>query len=281
MLDIIINFLHQWYIFIILCLFAGIIAGFLAGLLGIGGGIIIVPVIFHAFALTDNNITDIPVFKVAVSTSLAAILPTGISAAYAHYKRNNIDFSVFKKFFIPTIIGTMSGAWLFTILDNQTTRWIFSILTGVMALQLLLIPDKYIQKTDDEYRFFPFPFHDIWISFTAGISAIIGIGGASLNVPTMRFYGVPIQIAIGTASLIGVIISSFANISVLSLTIHENINLPFMIGYINVIALISLIMMSIIIAPFGAKIVSKIDKKYTKLIFTLFLLFASFKMAIG
>lgn len=272
-----IDIIQHWYLFILALMLGGALAGFLSGLLGIGGGLVMVPIIHQLLIFVDG---DLPHMKIAVATALAAIFPTGLSSIYAHYKRGNINFSMFKLFLPPIIIGAVLGTYLLLVLDNYLVQWAFAILVYCAAANLWLTRnEKPGEKVN--YNIIFFIVHYIWVIFIGAISALVGIGGAVMNVPTMNFYGVEMRNAVATASSLGIFVALFSMISQFFMTKDVDIGLPLSYGYVSIPIMVTIVAISVLTAPIGARVVSSMDRKYVKIIFSIFLLVVGTKMVVS
>ena len=256
---------------IIILIFFAIMAGFFAGLLGAGGGMIIVPALFFAFKFTGYS--DDILMHLAVGTSLAIIFPTSIISAYTHFKLGNLDknFFIYCSFFI--FFGIILGAIFTTSVNTKNLLILFSVFTFMSAIFILLAKERRNQK-----RNIPIILKSIFGLITGFLSIPLGIGGASIMVTIMRFYDYSIRKAIGTSAHFGIIISFFGFISLLvSGYFFSNIEEPYSIGYINILGFLIFTPITILLAPIGAKFSSKIKKKLLDKIFGIVLMIISLR----
>ena len=239
--------------------------GFLAGLFGIGGGLITVPFLFFIF--DSLNINEEYLMHLAVGTSFSIIVPTSIISVLTHKKNGSVDFGVIKNYAIFVIIGVLSGTILAAILHTKSLLLLFTIVAYFCGAYLLNIKDK----TDNlKVNFNIIP--RIVLGFTSGfISAAMGIGGAIMNVPILKYFGYPINKAIGSAAAIGLVISLFGAIGFLISGSFLKADLPLSVGFINIPAFLIFIPITMFMARVGANTVNKLDKSKLQNFFGIFL----------
>ena len=180
---------------------AAAVAGFLAGLLGVGGGIIMVPALYYAFTVLDFDI--VTRMHLSVGTSLAIIIPTSIISTKTHMEYDAVDFKMVKSFGIFILFGVIAGTFLAVNLKTAALVLFFSLVVYFLGTYLLLSSNKNI-NSKKKFNLFS----RIITGFGSGfVSASMGIGGAVMNVPVLRYFGYPIKKAIGSAAAIGLIIS--------------------------------------------------------------------------
>jgi len=249
---------------------AAAIAGFMAGLLGVGGGIIMVPALYYAFTVLDFDI--LTRMHLSVGTSLAIIIPTSIVSTKTHMEYDAVDFKMVKSFGVFILIGVILGTFLAVNLKTPSLILFFSIFAFMVGLFFIFLREKLVEN--------PKIISNI-IKNTSGIligfiSIPLGIGGGSLMVPFMRTFGYDIRKSIGTAAAIGFLISiSGAVTMIIGGKIIDNVNTPFSIGYINLLGFIVFVPVTMVMARIGAKVVYKIDRKLLSKIFGIFLLIVS------
>ena len=246
------------------------VAGFMAGLLGVGGGIIMVPALYYAFTVLDFEL--VTRMHLAVGTSLAIIIPTSIISTKTHMEYDAVDFKMVKSFGIFILIGVIAGTFLAVNLKTPTLVLFFSIFAFMVGLFFIFLREKLVEN--------PKTISDI-VKNISGIvigfiSVPLGIGGGSLMVPFMRTFGYDIRKSIGTAAAVGFLISLSGTITmIMGGKIIDNINTPFSVGYINLLGFAVFVPVTMIMARLGAKAVYKIDKKLLSKIFGTFLLIVS------
>jgi len=248
------------------------VAGFMAGLLGVGGGIIMVPALYYAFTVLDFELATR--MHLAVGTSLAIIIPTSIISTKTHMEYDAVDFKMVKSFGLYILIGVILGTFLAVSLKTPTLVLFFSIFAFMVGLFFIFLREKLVENPKTISNIIK-NISGIVIGF---ISVPLGIGGGSLMVPFMRTFGYDIRKSIGTAAAVGFLISLSGTITmIMGGKIIDNINTPFSIGYINLLGFAVFVPVTMIMARFGAKAVYKIDKKLLSKIFGTFLLIVSIR----
>ena len=251
---------------------AASVAGFMAGLLGVGGGIIMVPALYYAFTVLDFDIATR--MHLSVGTSLAIIIPTSVISSKTHMEYDAVDFNLVKSFGIFIVLGVIGGTFLAVNLKTSTFVLFFSVMAFIVGLFFIFFREKVVEnpkKIKDSIK----NISGIIIGF---ISVLLGIGGGSLMVPFMRTFGYDIRKSIGTASAIGFLIALSGTITMITGgKIAANINTPFSIGYINLLGFIVFVPVTMLMARIGAKAVYKLDKKLLSKIFGTFLIAVSIR----
>ena len=246
------------------------VAGFMAGLLGVGGGIIMVPALYYAFTVLDFELATR--MHLAVGTSLAIIIPTSIISTKTHMEYDAVDFKMVKSFGIFILLGVIAGTFLAVNLKTPTLVLFFSIFAFMVGLFFIFLREKLVENPRTISNIVK-NISGIVIGF---ISVPLGIGGGSLMVPFMRTFGYDIRKSIGTAAAVGFLISLSGTITmIMGGEIIDNINTPFSVGYINLLGFAVFFPVTMIMARLGAKAVYKIDKKLLSKIFGTFLLIVS------
>lgn len=262
----------DWAVF--LCAFAtlGAAAGFMAGLLGVGGGIILVPGLYFLLAFLGYE-SDV-LMHVAVGTSLAIIVPTGFSSARSHWKKGSVDMSLVKNIGIGIVIGVVVGTITADILPGQTLKMIFASALIVLCGLMFVNPQKFslFPKVP------PQPFSGLVGGVIGSLSTLIGIGGASISVPFMSMCKVPIRKAIGSASAMGLVISVPAALGFIVIGLEEAGRPPLSLGFVNMPAWALIIPISVMIAPLGAKAAHKISVEKLRKVFAVFMVIVALRM---
>ena len=246
-------------------------AGFVAGLFGIGGGLISIPVLYYIFGLLGIN--QLYIMHLAVGTSFAIIIPTSTVSVLTHHKFKAVDFDLVKNYGLFVIIGVIIGTIFAASLKTKSLVLFFSIIIFLLGVYLLLIKEK--EKTIlIEMKLYL----KIILGFVVGfISSIMGIAGAIMNVPIFKYFGYSINKAIGSAAAIGFLIALFGAIGFLISGIYLKTNLPLSIGFLNIPAFLIFIPITTLMARLGARTVHKIDKNKISKFFGVFLLIVSIK----
>ena len=251
---------------------AAAVAGFLAGLLGVGGGIIMVPALYYAFTVLDFDI--VTRMHLSVGTSLAIIIPTSIISTKTHMEYDAVDFKMVKSFGIFILFGVIVGTFLAVNLKTATLVLFFSIFAFIVGLFFIFLREKLLENPR-EISDLVKNISGIVIGF---ISVPLGIGGGSLMVPFMRTFGYDIRKSIGTAAAVGFLIAVSGSITmILGGKIIDNVTTPFSIGYINLLGFLVFVPVTTVMARIGAKAVYRIDKKLLSKIFGTFLIIVSIR----
>jgi len=265
------NINEIFYLLTVLAI-AAAVAGFMAGLLGVGGGIIMVPALYYAFTVLEFDI--VTRMHLAVGTSLAIIIPTSIISTLTHREHDAVDFNMVKSFGIFILIGVFFGTFLAVNLKTPALVLFFSIFAFMVGLFFIFLREKLVDNPKQISNLVK-NISGILIGF---ISIPLGIGGGSLMVPFMRTFGYDIRKSIGTAAAVGFLIAITGTITMITGgKIIDNVNTPFSLGYINLLGFIVFVPVTMIMARLGAKAVYKIDKKILSKIFGTFLILVSIR----
>ncbi|MDO6426400.1 sulfite exporter TauE/SafE family protein [Thalassotalea sp. 1_MG-2023] len=256
---------------VISCALLGCIAGFLAGLLGIGGGLVIVPALVYLLPLLGVNAEL--VMPIAIATSLASIVFTSASASFAHHKNSNIPWPLAKQLMIMIALGAISGAYVADSLSTEVLTYIFA--TAVIILASYMLFSIKVQKSK------PLPGDHIIrvMGFGTGcISSMMGIAGGAILVPLLSYYSVSIRHAIGTATVCGLVVALFGAAGFI-ITGLDQPNLPqWSLGYIFLPALLGIVLTSSLFAPYGVRMAGKLPVRYLQRMFAGFLILVAIRM---
>ena len=251
---------------------AAAIAGFMAGLLGVGGGIIMVPALYYAFTVLDFDI--VTRMHLSVGTSLAIIIPTSIISTKTHIEHDAVDFKMIKSFGIFILLGVIIGTFLAVNLKTPALVLFFSIFALMVGLFFIFLREQLVKNPKKISNFIK-NISGVIIGF---ISVPLGIGGGSLMVPFMRTFGYDLRKSIGTAAAVGFLIATSGTITmIIGGNLIDNINTPFSVGYINLLGFAVFVPVTMITARLGAKTVYKINKKILSKIFGIFLIIVSIR----
>ncbi|MFO6422062.1 sulfite exporter TauE/SafE family protein [Motilimonas sp. KMU-193] len=250
----------------------GIFAGLLAGLLGVGGGIVIVPVLFFLFQ--GFGVSAESAMIIATATSLATIVPTSISSIRSHLKKGNVDIELLKRWSVFILLGVLAGSWLVTRVSGELLAFLFGVIALLAALNMLF-------RTGKSALFAELPGREGQTLMGAAIgffSAMVGIGGGTISVPLLTLYNYPAHKAVGTAAAIGLIISLPGAMTLLTLGTAP-IDAPVgTVGLVNLIGFICIVPLTVLFAPVGASLAANLDGAKLKKIFALVLLVTGGRM---
>ena len=256
---------NQILFILLLMAVTALFAGFFAGFFGIGGGIITVPCLFYIFG--SVGIDKSYIMHLAVGTSFAIIVPTAIMSVFTHYKHKAVDFNVLKTYGIFVVIGVIFGSFFAASMNTKSLILFFSLVMYLLALNLIFLKDK----TNIKLKFNLFQITSL--GFIVGfVSSLMGIGGAIMNVPILKFVGYSINKAIGSAASIGFLISVFGCLGFLTSGLLIKTDIPLSTGFINIPAFLIFIPITIIMAKIGATTVHKIKKEIIAKLFGFFLI---------
>lgn len=258
--------------FIGMMILTGIIGGILAGLLGVGGGIVIVPVLDAALGI--YGIDAAIRMHIAVATSLACIIFTSISSSRAHHAKGAVDLSLIKIWGPAVVIGSLLGTIGASLVDSAVLSAIFGVVALIVAIKMLLPLDN-VNLTQDIPRGIAAPIPPIMIG---GLSSMMGIGGGTLSVPVLTLMNQPIHRAVGTAALIGLFISVPGAIGFVASGLSDTRLPPGSFGYVNLVGFALISPLTVWFAPVGAKIAHKLDKRTLSMLFGGFLFFVAARM---
>lgn len=258
---------------LLMLLVSGAVAGTLAGLLGIGGGIVIVPIVTLLFESQD--IAQGLAIKMALGTSLATIVVTAISSIYAHHRKQAVEWGLFRIMTPGVLIGSLVGAWLADLIPGKLLYAAFIVFLFAVSTQMAL-------SRLSAHRDLPGKF---WLTSISGgvgvVSALMGIGGGSMNVPFLSFCGVPIKRAIATAAAIGLPISTSATLGYIVGGLNET-GLPAgSLGYVNLPVFGGVVAASLLFAPLGAILAHKLPDQLLRRLFAVFLCVMAVRMTLN
>jgi uncharacterized membrane protein YfcA len=262
----------QWLPLLAALLGAGAAGGLLAGLLGVGGGIVIVPAL--DLALTLAGVEPAVALHVAVGTSMATIVPTSISSSRSHARRGAIDGAVVRRWSLPIVAGAFAGSLFASSVDARVLSGVFGVVALLAALKMVLPLDGVVLRQG-----LPGGIGGAGIPAAIGaISAMMGIGGGTLTVPAMTLCGEPVHKAVGTAALLGLWISVPATIGyLLADTTGEPVP-SFTLGHVSLAGFAIIAPVAWLVAPLGARLAHSLDRRKLSAAFGLFLLVVAGRM---
>lgn len=266
------DFVATYWPFVLAMLATGAVSGVMAGLLGIGGGAIIVPVLASALALMGYD-PDV-IQHVAVGTSLAVIIPTGIASARAHHRRGAVDVRILKLWapviFVATLVGGLMAGWY----SGDVLRIVFGVMALFIAANIIL---PFQQRLIGHLSSSPLT-HRLFAAVVGYLSALMGIGGGSLSVPTIAAFGASMHVAVGTGAAIGVFIALSGTLGFLISGWNVPNLPPLSLGYINVVALCAIAGVAYVAAPLGVALAHRLSQRMLKLVFAAFLCLVGINM---
>lgn len=263
--------INQWPILLAL-IATGIFAGILAGLFGVGGGIVIVPVLY--FLLPNFGVSPESAMMIATATSLATIVPTSISSIRSHHSKGNIDLALIKYWAPFILVMAVLGSFLAQSVRGNALVLMFACIAILVSLNMLFragapelvkqLPGKIGQA--------------IMACVVGGFSVMIGIGGGTIGVPLLSAFNVRTHVAVGTAAVFGLLIALPGVITLLSIGSTPDDAPMGTWGLVNLPAFFLIIPLTILFAPLGVKIGSKLDQKQLKRAFAVVLMLTGIRM---
>jgi uncharacterized protein len=249
----------------------GIFVGFFAGLLGIGGGTLLVPLLVFLFTAQDFP-TD-RILHLAIGTSLVSIVFTSFSSIYAHNARGAILWPTVKQSSIYLIIGTFGGSFFAERLDAQVLAGVFVLFASYASAQLILglkpKPTRTLPKSIGM---------GIGSSLIGMLSSLVGVGGGVITIPLMLMHNVPMRNAVGTSAALGLPIAIAGSFGYVWNGL-EKTNLPDLsFGYVYLPALFGVVVGTFITVPFGAKLAHSMPVSRLKNIFAVILMVLAINM---
>lgn len=260
-----------------LFLAVGGVGGFLAGMLGFGGGILFVPALF--FFLTGFHLDGDSAMHVAVGSSFVIIFLTGLSSAYAHYRRGSIDTNLLKSWGPFVVAGVLIGTMTAAFTHGETLRRIFATVALLLAVYMV---SGYERREGAAPGFFTGRVQKAICVGVGAVAAMIGVGGAVMTVPLMTYIGMAMQRAAGTSAVIGLMISLPAAAGyILTGALSVEPLPPYSLGYVNLPAALSIAFAAALAAPIGVRLAHRLDKKALRLMFAAVLFAVSAKMFVS
>ena len=233
---------------------SAVIVGFMAGLFGIGGGLIMVPILFYLYSFV--GIEQRFVMHLALGTSFSIIIPTSIISTMTHMKFKAVDFSIVKTFGIFVVIGVVFGTIFAISLKTSSLVLLFSIMTMIFAIYFLLEKEKINPKQRQINLIYK-----VICGFLSGfVSAPMGIGGGVFNVPIFKIFGYSIPVAIGSSAAIGFLTALTGAIGFAVSGSYLNINAPLSLGFVNIPTFLIFVPITAIMAKVGARTVHRVNK---------------------
>ena len=264
----------QIWLLIPLLLGTGIFAGILAGLLGVGGGIVIVPFLFHLFS--GFGIETQTAMPLSVGTSLSTIVLTSIVSARKHYAKGGVDVQLVKRWLPPVLIGVLVGSLIPSAVDGSKVKVVFGVMLVVVSLHMFASSLWKLRLLDS----LPSRNVQFVMALVVGVlSALLGIGGGTFIVPLLTLCAFPIHRAVSTASVFGIILSIPATAVYIWNGWQTPSLPPLSTGYVNWIAFAILTPVTMLLAPVGVKLAYKLNVPQLRYAFSVFLCLVGLKMA--
>ena len=268
--------MQELWLLVPLLLAIGAFAGVLAGLLGVGGGIVIVPILFHLFS--GFGVEPALAMPLAVGTSLSTIMLTSISSARKHYAKGGVDAQLVAGWAAPVLAGVLIGSLAPLVIDGSQVKTWFGWMLMVVSLHMLA-SSRWKLELFEQLPGMPLQY---LLGVAVGaLSALLGIGGGTLMVPLLTLFAFPIHRAVSTASVFGLIISVPATAIYVASGWGRPDLPPLTTGYVNWAAFAILVPMSMLFAPLGVKLAYSLNVAPLKRVFAVFLCLVGLKMALA
>jgi len=251
---------------------SAVVTGFMAGFFGIGGGLIMVPILFYIFSFA--GIEQAFTMHLALGTSFSIIIPTSIISTMTHMKFKAVDFSIVKTFGVFVAIGVVFGTVFAVSLKTSSLVLFFSIMTMLFSLYFLTAKEKINPKP----RKINLIYRVIYGFLSGFLSAPMGIAGGVINTPVLKMFGYPIKVAIGCSAAVGFIIALIGAIGFAISGRYLNINVPLSLGFVNIPTFLIFVPITMFMAKIGAKTVHKFDKSLIGKLFGIYLFTISCKL---
>ena len=244
----------------------GILTGLLAGLFGVGGGAISVPVLYEIFRIM--GVADDILVQLCVGTSLAVIIPTSIRSFQAHRARGNLPVGILRAWALPVILGVVSGGLLAAVAPAAVFKIAFAFMAMLVGAKFLFAKESWRLGARLPGR----ALMAVYGIFIGLYSALMGVGGGSVSTVVLTLYGQPIHAAVGLSAGIGVIISVTGTIGfVLAGLPYQSLMPPLSLGYVSLIGFVLMGPVSALAAPYGARIAHRLSRRRLEVAFGIFL----------
>lgn len=253
------------------CVLLGALTGFLAGLLGIGGGLVVVPAL--VYLLPQLGISHEVIMPMALATSLSAIVMTSSSAALAHHKNKNIPWDITKPLMFIVAIGALLGAFIADRLSAQAlTNFFAGAVITLASYMLASIRSKHTTEMPSKIKL-------QCISLITGvIASLMGMAGGAILVPVLAYFGMPLRHSIGIATVCGVMVALFGSLGYIISGFGNELLPTWSLGYVYLPALLGVVLTSSLFAPVGVKFAAKLPVQTLKKCFALFLILVAIEM---
>jgi uncharacterized membrane protein YfcA len=255
---------------------AGVVTGLLAGLFGIGGGAVIVPVLYEVFRILD--VPETVRMQLCVGTSLAIIVPTAVRSYRAHLARGLVISAALRAWALPAVAGVAVGCAAAAVAPGSLFKAVFVLIAGIIAAKLLAGREDWVLSDR-----LPGPLGMTSWGFLVGLaSSLMGISGGSLATMVLTLYGKPIHNAVATSAGVGVPITIAGTLGyVLAGLPHQSELPPFSIGFVSVIGVALIAPISSYVAPLGARLAHVLARRRLEIGFGLFLPVASARFVVS
>lgn len=254
---------------------SGLVGGVLAGLFGIGGGAVLVPVLVEAFAIL--GIAEAVRIHLAVGTSLGIVLPTAIVSCRGHAARKAVDWRHLKQWAIPVLLGVALAGLLAARLSGEALRLVFAAIAFVVGIRSLFGFSSWRLGSDLPGE----PWRSLHGAGIGLASALMGIGGGVINNTYMILYGRPVRQAVATSSGLGLLVSVPGIIGYALAGWSESGLPPFSVGYVNLVGVLAIVPLTMIAAPLGVRLAHSLSPRLLEAAFGVFLLAVALRFVLA
>jgi uncharacterized membrane protein YfcA len=254
----------------------GVLTGLLAGLFGVGGGAIIVPILYEIFRILGVS-EDIRV-QLCVGTSLAIIIPTSIRSYLAHRARGTLPAGVLKSWMVPIAAGVIVGGVIAAVAPAAVFKSFFAVMAFLLGVKFLFAQDRWLIAKTLPGRAM------MWVYglFIGFYSAMMGVGGGAVSTLILSLYGQPIHAAVGISAGVGVIISLVGTVGFIIAGLpYQALMPPLSIGYVSLLGVALMAPVSALVAPYGARIAHALSRRKLELAFGIFLWIVAFRFIVS
>jgi len=267
---------HELLWLALVIIIGGVITGLLAGLFGVGGGSVIVPVLFEVFRVL--GVADEIRMQLCVGTSIAIIVPTEIRSYLTHRAKGAVIPGVIRLWTLPAVIGVACGAAVAAFAPATAFTLAFVVLASFIAIKLLFVGDRWNLAAELPGRW-PMTLY----GFGVGLGgSLMGVSGGALSTMVLTLHGKPIHSAVATSAGIGVPITIAGTIGfVLAGLPHEAQLPPFSLGFVSLIGLVVMAPVSSFVAPYGARLAHRLSRRTLEIAFGCFLLLVSLRFLVS
>lgn len=256
----------------LILLASGLVAGVLSGMLGVGGGIVVVPVLYYVYNLLGFEPSL--VMHLAVGTSLATVVFTSARSARSHQKKGSLDLAVFKKLAPGVLVGSLVGSAIGSLVSGEILTGVFAVMAAIVSVNMGFGRQEW--RIADQLPGIAGCL--LMGMFIGGISVMAGLGAGTLGVTVMTLFGTPVHIAVGTAAALGVMVSFPGVIGFMTSGWGVELLPDFTIGYVNYLAFAFIIPTTLLAAPWGVSIAHSFSPVILKRVFAVFLAITSARM---
>ena len=254
----------------------GVVTGLLAGLFGVGGGAVIVPVLYEIFRVL--GVAEEVRMQLCVGTSLAIIVPTSLRSFLAHRTKGNLPVEIIRTWAPPVVVGVVSGAVIAAFAPSWVFKLAFVLVTSLIAIRMLFGNENWRLG----HSLPGTPLMMVYGFIIGFYSAVMGVGGGSVSTLILMLYGTAIHVAVGISAGIGVLISILGTIGFMIAGWPKQVLMPpLSIGFVSLLGVVLMAPIAAYAAPFGARLAHRLPKRRLVIAFGLFLMAVAVRFLIS